>query len=84
MAYDTHSASIGSALDCYAGGWSWGFLARSAGYLRHTLLSLLGFSPSAPLVTLLSMCAWILHHPAPLSQLIPIPLTNIKHTGHCC
>lgn len=22
-------------------------------------------------------------HPAPLSQLIPIPLTNIKHTGHC-
>lgn len=74
MAYDTHLTSIGYALDCYAGGWSWGFLSWSAGDLRHTLLSLLGFSPSAPLVTLLSMCAWILHRPAPHSPAqLPFP-----------
>lgn len=74
MAYDTHLASIGSALDCCASGWSCGFLAQSAGDLRHTLLSLLGFSPSATLVTLLSMCAWILLRAAPHSPAqLPFP-----------
>lgn len=83
MAYDTHLASIGSALDCYASGWSCGFLAQSAGDLRHTLLSLLGFS-HLPLLSPFLACVhgfFIALLPTPLPS-SPFPVNSHSSYQH--